>query len=45
MLLAKMTKLGGGAVRGGCGKCGMLGHLSFQCRNSTKVEEDTDVSH
>jgi hypothetical protein len=34
-LLVKMSNLGGSDSRGGCKKCGMLGHLTFQCRNST----------
>lgn len=34
MLLARMSNLSGSESRGGCKKCGMLGHLSFQCRNA-----------
>jgi hypothetical protein len=28
----------GSESRGGCKKCGMLGHLTFQCRNNIKLE-------
>ena len=44
MLLAKMTNLSGVESRGGCKKCGMLGHLTFQCRNEVKpvAEEESD---
>lgn len=35
MLLAKMSNLSGVESRGGCKKCGMLGHMTFQCRNSS----------
>lgn len=35
MLLAKMSNLSGVESRGGCKKCGMLGHMTFQCRNTT----------
>eukprot|EP01039_Chlorochromonas_danica_P011084 gene11084-12344_t len=34
MLLARMSNLSGSESRGGCKRCGMLGHLSFQCRNA-----------
>mmetsp|Transcript_12654 Transcript_12654/g.19016 ORF Transcript_12654/g.19016 Transcript_12654/m.19016 type:complete len:171 (-) Transcript_12654:73-585(-) len=40
MLLAKMSNLSGAESRGGCKKCGQLGHLTFQCRNvDTKANE------
>ena len=42
LLLAKMSNVGGGSSRGACGKCGMAGHLTFQCRNSVaKVETES----
>lgn len=44
MLLAKISKLSGTEVRGGCKKCGALGHLSFQCRNEPKIEIPSDDS-
>eukprot|EP00607_Mallomonas_marina_P008509 CAMPEP_0182417204 /NCGR_PEP_ID=MMETSP1167-20130531/1631_1 /TAXON_ID=2988 /ORGANISM="Mallomonas Sp, Strain CCMP3275" /LENGTH=119 /DNA_ID=CAMNT_0024590595 /DNA_START=109 /DNA_END=469 /DNA_ORIENTATION=+ len=45
MLLAKMSNLSGGAdTRGACKKCGMVGHLTFQCRNAAKVESEDDDS-
>jgi Zinc knuckle len=31
-LLAKLQNAGSGA-RGGCQRCGLLGHLTYQCRN------------
>jgi len=34
MLLAKMSNLSGVESRGGCKKCGLLGHHAFQCRNA-----------
>eukprot|EP01038_Epipyxis_sp_PR26KG_P004999 gene4999-6984_t len=46
-LLAKMSNLSGVESRGGCKRCGMLGHLSFQCRNApigSKVENKDDDS-
>lgn len=33
MMLARMSNLSGVESRGGCKRCGMLGHLAFQCRN------------
>ena len=47
MLLAKMTNVSGSETRGGCSKCGMMGHLRFQCRNTiqlAKPTNDDDVS-
>eukprot|EP00388_Colpodella_angusta_P041466 GDKK01053338.1.p1 GENE.GDKK01053338.1~~GDKK01053338.1.p1 ORF type:complete len:204 (-),score=41.62 GDKK01053338.1:85-696(-) len=45
MLLAKMSNLSGVESRGGCKKCGMLGHMTFQCRNTTgPVVEKNDES-
>lgn len=45
MLLAKMSNLSGVESRGGCKKCGMLGHMTFQCRNATgPVVENNDDS-
>lgn len=42
--LAKIQNAGGGS-RGGCKKCGMLGHLTFQCRNEEKAaKKDSDSS-
>ncbi len=32
-LLVKISNVSGNETRGGCKKCGMLGHLTFQCRN------------
>ncbi|KAJ0391319.1 hypothetical protein P43SY_010629 [Pythium insidiosum] len=49
MALAKLSNQGN-EVRGACKKCGMLGHLTFQCRNyldmgdQKKAEADTDSS-
>jgi len=37
MLLAKMTNVSGSETRGGCSKCGMMGHLRFQCRNTIQL--------
>lgn len=39
LMLAKISKLSGTEARGGCSKCGQLGHLSFQCRNQAKAVE------
>lgn len=36
LLLAKMSNLSGSETRGSCKKCGMVGHLTFQCRNAPK---------
>ena len=52
MLLAKMSNLSGVESRGGCKKCGALGHMTFQCRNASsgiitshgKVNDDDDSS-
>lgn len=44
MLLARMSNFSGSEVRGGCKKCGMLGHLTFQCRNQSSTVEDKDES-
>jgi len=45
MLLAKMSNLSGVESRGGCKKCGMLGHMTFQCRNASgPVVENNDES-
>lgn len=41
LLLAKMSNLGGSSSRGACGKCGMAGHLTFQCRNVAKIESES----
>ncbi len=43
MLLAKMTNLSGVESRGGCKKCGMLGHLTFQCRNAVGAPVNKNV--
>lgn len=49
LLLAKMSNLAGSESRGGCKRCGMLGHLTFQCRNAVqsaiKEEEVSSSSH
>lgn len=48
MLLAKMTNVSGSEIRGGCSKCGMMGHLRFQCRNTIQLAKQTaddDVSY
>jgi hypothetical protein len=34
MMLLKMSNLSGSDTRGACKKCGQLGHLTFQCRNT-----------
>lgn len=34
LLLVKLSKFSGSESRGNCKKCGMLGHLTFQCRNT-----------
>jgi hypothetical protein len=39
MLLAKMSNLSGVESRGGCKRCGMLGHMAFQCRNPIAAVE------
>lgn len=39
MLLARMSNLSGVESRGNCKRCGMLGHLTFQCRNPVKQED------
>ena len=48
MLLAKMTNVSGSETRGGCSKCGMMGHLRYQCRNTIQLSkstvDDDDVS-
>jgi len=50
MLLAKMSNLSGVESRGGCKKCGALGHMTFQCRNqpitaiSKSKDDDTSSS-
>lgn len=36
LLLAKMSNLSGSETRGACTRCGMVGHLTFQCRNTPK---------
>jgi hypothetical protein len=33
LLLARISNLSGVESRGGCKRCGMLGHLTYQCRN------------
>ena len=33
MLLARLSNVAGAESRGGCKRCGMLGHMHFQCRN------------
>lgn len=37
LLLARLSNLSGTESRGGCKKCGMLGHLTFQCRNQVAI--------
>ena len=37
LLLAKMSNLSGSETRGACTRCGMVGHLTFQCRNTPKA--------
>ena len=47
LLLARMSKLAnpGSENRGGCKRCGLLGHLTFQCHNEIKpTEQDSDSS-
>lgn len=45
MQLAKIQN-SGNSLRGGCKKCGALGHLTFQCRNepSIRKEDSSDSS-
>ena len=46
ILLASIKRLClvlGNDTRGGCGKCGMLGHLTFQCRNQP-VKREAELS-
>lgn len=33
LMLAKISNFSGVESRGGCKRCGLLGHMSFQCRN------------
>ena len=41
MLLAKMSKAAqGNNTTGACKRCGMLGHLTFQCRNSIQTSNN-----
>lgn len=44
MLLAKMANLSGVESRGGCSRCGMLGHLTFQCRNPIEIKSSDSES-
>lgn len=47
LLLAKMSNLSGSETRGACTRCGMVGHLTFQCRNTPKInvpESESDSS-
>lgn len=44
MLLAKMSNFAGTESRGSCKKCGMLGHLTFQCRNTIKLKNSFQES-
>lgn len=44
LLLAKMSNLSGSDSRGACKRCGMVGHLTFQCRNPAKETEASEVS-
>ena len=37
------TDLIGTEIRGGCTRCGMLGHLTFQCRNPPLKQEVDEV--
>ena len=43
MLLAKASSAANagssGVIRGGCKRCGLLGHLSFQCRNVPQAQK------
>lgn len=43
MLLAKASSAANAGssdvIRGGCKRCGLLGHLSFQCRNVPQVQK------
>jgi len=43
-LLVKMSNVGGSESRGGCKKCGKLGHLTFQCRNTLSAGNYADDS-
>jgi hypothetical protein len=44
--LARISNLSGVESRGACKKCGMVGHLTFQCRNnlSTQNADKSDDS-
>lgn len=45
MLLARMSNVSGAETRGACKRCGMVGHLTFQCRNDanpTKAGDESD---
>jgi hypothetical protein len=44
LLLAKMSNLSGVESRGGCKRCNMLGHLTFQCRNPIAAAVATNES-
>ena len=39
LLLARISNLSGVESRGGCKRCGMLGHLTYQCRNPVQSQE------
>eukprot|EP01040_Poterioochromonas_malhamensis_P001025 gene1025-1087_t len=39
MLLARISNLSGVESRGGCKRCGMLGHLTYQCRNPVQNDD------
>jgi hypothetical protein len=44
MALARLTNQGVTEKRGACKKCGMVGHLTFQCRNHLQAVPDASVS-
>jgi len=42
-LSVKISNVAGQEARGGCRKCGMLGHLTFQCRNTPAIPLSSDL--
>ena len=43
-LLVKMSNVTCSESRGGCKKCGMLGHLTYQCQNNMETEIHSPTS-
>lgn len=42
LLLIKLSNVSGSESRGNCKKCGIIGHLTFQCRNTLVVSQQED---